>query len=82
MVHKTQIEGYNLNDLAEKIGDLRYDTLQELLTQVALKIKKDATKDRSRGRTQLATQLEVASTNIENSAKNIQKAWIICEPYT
>ncbi|MCH2045206.1 MAG: hypothetical protein MK212_13910 [Saprospiraceae bacterium] len=81
--HKTWIDHYenNLEQLAEKIGDLRYDTLSEFLDLLALKIKKDGDKDASRGRTQLARQLYTSSEALRESSKAIQKAWVICEPY-
>jgi hypothetical protein len=81
MMHQTEIEGYNLQELADKIGDLRYDALQILLSKIALKIKNDALKDRNRGRVKLAHELDEASKSIENSANNIEKAWVICEPF-
>jgi hypothetical protein len=82
MIHKTKIEGYDLQTLANEIGDLRYDALQEFLLCLALKLKKDSLKDRMRGRTQLANQLDEASNHIEKSVDSIEKAWIICEPFT
>jgi uncharacterized Fe-S cluster-containing protein len=81
MIHKTEIEGFAIQELADKIGDLRYDTLNEFLIKLATKIKKDAFKDRNRGRTKLANQLDNAAKNIELSADNIDKAWVICEPF-
>jgi hypothetical protein len=82
MIHKTEIEDYNLQELADKIGDLRYDALQDFLLKLSIKIKNDALKDRNRGRIKLATQLEEASKKIEESSANIERAWVICEPYT
>ena len=82
MTHETEIEGYSLQELANKIGDLGYDALQDLLSKIALKVQNDASKDRSRGRIKLAKQLEEASKNLANAAKNIERTWIICEPHT
>jgi hypothetical protein len=82
MIHKTEIKGYDLQTLANEIGDLRYDALQKFLLCLALKLQKDALKDGKRGRTKLANQLDEASNNIEKSAEHIEKAWIICEPFT
>ena len=81
MIHKNEIEGYNLQELANKIGDLRYDALADLLMKLSMKIKDDAIKDRNRERIKLANQLDEASTNIASSAGNIEKAWIVCEPF-
>ncbi len=82
MIHKTEIEGHNLQALAHEIGNLRYDALQEFLLHLSLKIKNDAVKDRNRGRIKLAHQLDEASESIQKSAENIDKAWIICKPFT
>jgi hypothetical protein len=82
MIHKTKIEGYDLQTLANEIGDLRYDALQEFLLCLALKLKKDSLKDNMRGRTKLANQLNEASNNIEKSVDSIEKAWIICKAFT
>ncbi|MEN9612473.1 MAG: hypothetical protein RLZZ628_3287 [Bacteroidota bacterium] len=81
MIHKTTIEGHPLQALADEIGDLRYDALNEFLLHLSLKIKNDALKDRNRGRIKLATQLEEAAEKIAQSAEKIDKAWIICEPF-
>ena len=82
MIHKTEIEGHHLQALANEIGDLRYDALQEFLLHLSLKIKNDALKDRNRGRIKLANQLGEASEKIQKSAESIDKAWIICKPFT
>ena len=82
MIHKTEIEGYDLQKLADEIGDLRYDALQEFLLHLSLKIRNDALKDRNRGRIKLANQLRTASENIQKSAESIDKAWIICKSFT
>ena len=81
MIHKTEIEGFNLQELADKVGDLRYDTLQDFLLKLSIKIKKDGTKDRSRGRIKLANELDEASNKLQECSININKAWVICEPY-
>jgi hypothetical protein len=82
MIHKTEIKGHDLQTLAHEIGDLRYDALHEFLIQLSLKIKKDALKDRNRGRIKLANQLDATAENIQKSAEHIEKAWVICEPFT
>lgn len=63
-----------LNQLAEDLGNLRYDALGEFLELLALKIEKDAGADEGRERYQLAKQLTY-------SAKHIKNAWEICEPF-
>jgi len=81
MIHKTEIEHYSLSDLAEKLGNLRYDTLAEFLFLLSEKIKKDGEKDETRGRDQLGKLLFYASHRINLSSNEIQTAWKICEPF-
>ena len=46
MIHKDQIDGYEGSpaDLAEAIGDLKYDALANFLALLAAKIEKDGLK--------------------------------------
>lgn len=83
MIHEITIKKYDgsLKDLVKDIGDLQYDALAEFLEHLATKIAEDGTKDRARGRTQLATCLEKSADSIGESAKEIKKTWVICEPY-
>lgn len=75
MKHDAKID-YNggFNQLAEDLGNLRYDTLGEFLELLSKKIEKDAGADEGRERYQLAKQLNY-------SAKHIKNAWKICGPY-
>ena len=83
MIHKDQIDGYkgSPTDLAEAIGDLKYDALANFLELLAAKIEKDAAKDRSRGRVQLATSLEKSAAHLVTAKLNIDIAWRISAPY-
>lgn len=83
MIHQTQVENYNgnLTDLAEEIGNLRYDALADFLDLLSKKIRKDGEKDENRGRVKLATQLFSATDSLEKSKENIDEAWRISEPY-
>jgi hypothetical protein len=82
MIHKTQILGFALDELAVKIGDLRYDALAEFLKKLAQKIEADAQKDGSRGRVKLATSLHNTAHGLAECSQQIKQAWVICEPYT
>lgn len=81
-IHETQISGFTLDELATKIGDLRYDALAEFLQKLAQKIEIDAQKDEARGRVKLATSLHNTAHCLTDCSQHIQKAWVICEPYT
>ena len=83
MKHPTTIEAYphDLQQLAQELGDLRYDALEEFLQQLSQKIAADGAKDAARGRTQLASALAQAAQTLEQSSKHIAKAWRISAPY-
>ena len=83
MIHKIEIEGFNgsMNDLVKSIGDLRYDALADFLKLLSEKIAEDGGKDRGRKRIKLATCLENTSNLLVQAKNEIEKAWVICEPY-
>ena len=70
-----------LGELAEELGNLRYDALAEFLSLLAAKLGEDATQDEKRGRSRLATALRDAATGANEAATAIQRAWKICEPH-
>lgn len=81
-MHKRSIKYYqNLELLAEEIGNLRYDSLEEFLHFLAAKLKKDGEADAKNGRLQVANNLLSAAKFLEESSIEIRKAWRICEPY-
>lgn len=84
MIHKSEIENFSgtMAQLAEEIGDLKYDALAEFFELLSDKIKRDGDKDKSRGRIKLAKHLHDCSENLLECKKSIDKAWVICEPYT
>ena len=83
MTHKDRIDNYDGSpaDLAEAIGDLKYDALADFLQLLAEKIQKDGAKDRSRDRVQLATNLEKSAEYLLVAKSNINIAWKISAPY-
>ena len=83
MKHPRWIKNYenNFAQLAEEIGDLRYDSLAELLQLLSQKIEQDGINDHQGGRVQLAASLKKASVDLLNSAASIEVAWRISEPY-
>lgn len=83
MKHPSWIKNYeyNFEQLAEEIGDLRYDALANFLKLLSLKIEKDSFKDRERGRSKLASSLHSSSESLLKSSKKIDLAWKISEPY-
>jgi hypothetical protein len=83
MVHPDKINGYSgtLANLAEEVGNLRYDALAEFLGLLSAKLDRDANLDEGRGRVRLAGLLRQAACPIGEAARAIQQAWRICEPH-
>ena len=84
MVHKSMVGNYSgtMEALAEDIGNLKYDALSEFLQLLADKIELDGDKDKSRNRLKLAKNLHNCADRLREGKEAIDKAWIICEPYT
>jgi hypothetical protein len=84
MEHKKNIErGYkgSLNDLAEDIGNLHYESLKELLVAIADKLSDDANKDYQKKRIKLSYELSQASIEIVGASNSIKRAWEISKPF-
>lgn len=84
MIHKDTIENYtgNLQELAAEIGDLKYNALSDFLHLLADKIEQDGKKDKARNRVKLAANLQQSADQLRAAKEAIDKAWVICEPYT
>ena len=78
--HTTKVKGVGLSntELANRIGDLYYDDLAIFLEVLSKKLNLDSIKDKSLGRTKLATNLKNSAKLINQSAKYIDIAWDIC----
>ena len=82
MKHKTHIEHYPDNKtLAEDIGNLRYDALQELFHELKLKFMRDSENDKKKKRPKLSDELLTISARMRNAERAAEKAWDICKPY-
>jgi hypothetical protein len=82
MKHADCVEKYpgTLAELAEELGNLRYDALAVFLASLSAKLEEDSLKDAARGRKKLAATLHAASSELAEAAGAIEKAWVICEP--
>lgn len=69
------------SDLAEWLGDLRYDSLAVYLSALAEKLQKDSESDGGRGRGKLAEHLQRTSWYLDEAVYHVKEAWDICEPY-
>jgi hypothetical protein len=83
MKHSSKIEQYegSLEELAEDLGNLRYDALAKFLGLLSAKIATDGAKDTARGRHRLGASLQESSEKLAEAVKPIEQAWYICEPY-
>lgn len=80
--HKTFVEGYtDLSELADVVGNLRYDALKYFLACLRTKLAKDAFADERRGREKIAKAIMAAGKNINIAESYVGDAWEIAEPY-
>lgn len=82
-LHRDNIERYpgTLIELANEIGDLRYDALVEFLHVLAAKLTEDATADAGRGRPRLAAALRGGAAGLRAAAAEVERAWAISAPH-
>ena len=83
MLFLTYIQKYHgsSEELAEDIGNLRYDALADLLKLLLDKINQDSESDLSKNRVKLAACLKQCSLELNQASIAIDNAWEICEPY-
>jgi hypothetical protein len=83
MIHRESIERYpgTLAELADELGDLRYDALALFLRALARKLQADAIVDTSRGRLQLAGALRDGAAGVSAAAVEVERAWAISAPH-
>ena len=68
-------------DLAELLGDLRYDGLADYLSALAEKLQRDSESDGGRGRGMLSRRLENAASGLRLAVDAVEDAWDICKDY-
>lgn len=81
MIHKREIEGHDMDELVEEIGNLHYESLELFFIKLSDKLTRDANKDMKAGREQLAECLYHASQSNSNTYTHIRYAKEISEPY-
>ena len=83
MIHKSEIENYSgsMEELAEEIGNLKYDSLSNFLELLANKIQKDGKLDAGRKRMKLSHNLYESADKIRESKAFIDESWVICKPF-
>jgi hypothetical protein len=83
MIHRESIERYpgTLAELADELGDLRYEALALFLRALARKLEADAAADAGRGRLRLAGALRTGAAGVSVAATEIERAWAISAPH-
>jgi hypothetical protein len=81
--HKKVVEKYtgSLEELAEDIGNLHYESLRDFLLALSIKVYEDSKKDEKAGRTKLAHHLYETSSALVSATRKSEMAWKISEPY-
>jgi oligoendopeptidase F len=83
-MHEKTIKKYNweIHELAEDIGNLDYDTLQELFIALQQKFTKDALHDQSLDHPQVAKILDnIAKNLLQLVQEDIEPLAKLCRPY-
>ena len=80
--HEKQVLGESdMKVLATAIGNLHYETLTELLTEMRHKIFEDGRNDFLNGRTKLSGFLFDAASGLSQAAQSMEQAWLISKPF-
>jgi len=81
-MHDTEIKGFkDVTELAEAIGDLRYDVLAKLFQELSKKVLKDALLDEGRGRIVLSRKLSYLAEDLNLMTYKVGKIWVLCKPF-
>jgi RimJ/RimL family protein N-acetyltransferase len=83
MPHDTTVTRYagTLSELANDLGDLRYDALTTFLQDLSAKLERDGRADSERGRKKLAASLQSCAAHLEGAAREMETAWRIAAPF-
>lgn len=80
--HKKDLYGHSdMKEVAEAIGDLRYDTLAELFGHLQEKLFNDMVKDNEGGRPKLGHCLLWTHYAIRKAWTGAERAWEISKPF-
>lgn len=83
MTHHTKLPPYGDDwpQLAEQLGDLRYDALADFLQAMSNKMRKDGDADLGRQRKKLANELYASAEELQAASEAVARAWAICAPF-
>ena len=80
--HPNKIFGDTAKDFAQKIVDLRFDAMADLLGYLADHIMRMSVRDKAKGRDNLAIITQQLSISLKEAADLADKCWDISEPFT
>ncbi|MFH1064521.1 MAG: hypothetical protein V1729_05550 [Candidatus Woesearchaeota archaeon] len=83
MKHQNYAKGYDgtLQELAQSIGNMRYDSVAEFIQYLSEDLKRQAEGDRNRGRPKLASKLEMTAEQLSQAKQKMDEIWTLCKPY-
>jgi hypothetical protein len=81
--HLSTQESFGLSgeEIADKLGNLRYDELAIVVGALAAKMLRDAHTDQQEGRRLLGGQLAVVSGKLKYVSDAITRVWQLCAPH-
>lgn len=81
--HPDHVPGYegSMQDLAQAVGNMRYDKVVEFLDALAQDLKRQADADWNGGRTFLGDWLLGAYHEVAEARRCMEKAWEVCKPH-
>ncbi|MFA6338475.1 MAG: hypothetical protein WCW87_00215 [Candidatus Paceibacterota bacterium] len=81
--HPIKVEGFDgtLEELAQKVGRMRYDKVAEFFGHLEREIERQSEGDLKRGRVQLSELLKKGAMKLIDLKKHFEKIMKLCEPY-
>jgi hypothetical protein len=81
--HPDHVVGWSgsVEELAQAIGNMRYDAMAQLIHLLSQDILTQAKADAERNRVKLAVQLEDVWDNLVLTQASLQATWAICKPF-
>lgn len=81
--HPTEVKNYvgSLEDLAQAVGNMRYDHTLAFIESLADDLKRQADNDKAKGRVKLAEKLYATAGELYSARDELLAAWEICKPF-
>lgn len=79
--HPTEIDGYDLEDLATKVGKLRYDKLAEFFSYLVKELEKQQKKDEQAGKYRLVDDSDMLINSVSDADFHAAELFQIYKKY-